>query len=370
MDYSNYALESSLYERQVLNSLIVEQMRKESELFLISLESSLINIDQLDIVREGFIDTIKDFFRRIIEFLKNLFTNHKKKTETIIKNYNDYKNNNADAIKNLKSGNSTASIKMAPYWNGDKALNDSFNMCNKLIETFLDVEGAKENDPVVKNHADKNTIYQNDPIIKEFVTKETDLANNLKNYFRSGNISKTLEHENINPAGIARVVTDMTEYCDGYEANYVNKFNAIQKKFEDFAKKSINEAERVNVKECFSFLENSLLVDGLGHTLNSFVLEAAPNQPEVNKPATTNQQDNKPATPQPAQTNANQDNTNKKPQGAEVSKTDKTEDKKTGNDKLKAMQNLNEIIKLVLTTAMSIAEEKFIYYLNTLKMLK
>lgn len=345
MDYCLETLNFHYEMTRQLNDVMFEQMEKESEFIISSLENMMI------VVNEAVQDPQKkkNIFTRIIEFIKRIFRAFTEKAKSLFNTNKKWLEENAPKLKKLNYDGLELTI--VPFWlfNVNKAKeidNISANVFRKLRNDPSEAEKYKDLDDMKQK------------LFNKFSDENGDLTNGLKNLFRTGN-PKTVKPVTLKNKELKnKVINEFIPYCMNYlsgpkfVSDQIKKMENEIKLVENIMdKKSINESYCL-IEDCY-FSETELVYCG-----NYIVTEAENQSTEQNKPnqQTTNQNNN----PSPTKVEV-------KDYGDKYAIKRKNEYEKFNSKQLTAIKNLLQIQQTIIAAAMTVMEEKYTVYMKSMK---
>jgi hypothetical protein len=378
------AISDTYNQKKKETQSVIERMERESDFMFDCLENYVINLEEYQILTEGFWDSIANFFRAILNFFRRIFGTFKENSARKTDEFRAWLKENG---KKLDAIEPTFKIDgISPLWKGDKAMKESTALLDKHRSDVLDsMMRRTANHPFIQwiekiLKSGEGTAGQKVPGLEKFYNKDNDLNIGAKNYFRFGNADIAGEVTNI-PAGdeVKKVINIMKSYCAGYHNNIVMELTKEKDAIEHSITKVENES-KIRV-ENYLFLGDSDLQYCINYS--SIVQEAG------EQPATGTANPQAPA----QQTTAKNDNTNNAPQGnSTVNKANQATGKVSGGslvdtaDKKEVAgaqetQKINQIDtqylelvkysfnaqKTIISSAMTIGEEKFTIYFNMLQ---
>lgn len=350
----DYALEMKRFivkSKQEHTYELLSVMESESEFVLTCLEAMSI-VDGLEVVTEA--KKGPGIWEKLKEFFKNLFSVFSSKASRFTGRDNKWLNDNVTSLRNIDVKG--ISIEMVPYWKvtTQNVKTVTQNMINKL---FSDVKNVRKQ--LAINVADANVVTRKTMGKKvEFdALKKYDGIPGFKNYLRTGS-SKNSEPVTLSDMELKRLLPSFIEYCLNYERDIV-PFIKSQMNYIDKEVKSI-ESHIKSVKENTLFIEEcSLLESELRYCQGFDIIKEA--EEEKAKSATD------------ITVNKAEDKEESKDITVKKSGTEESKDKYYSNKTTAELKYLNEglsNIKLVLTTAMTVLEEKYITYMKLLRSIK
>lgn len=205
----NYIEESLLFEMSVLessNKLITDQMYGELNL-LLEYTNDVSVLLEAEGNKQGVIQSI-------ITFIKNLIDRFMDKVRLLTKNNSAFIKRNEALLKGKDV--QKLNISVTPYWNQkDPAV--VHGDIQKKITSIISKDGDEAN----------TTESLKKAVASQYLDANDNLTQGLKNYYRTGN-SKTEERKiNVSGGNLSSVLATMTKFTGDYEATLRPKTNEM-----------------------------------------------------------------------------------------------------------------------------------------------
>lgn len=372
MDYAIFTADHTLNETKRINKTILEQMEAEIEFTMACLESSYIDMGNLEILQETFSESVKKIIDSIINFFKRLFGDYRAASEKKMSEYKTWIDKNGEKLANANTKD--IDLTVTPYWKGDQYFDTGLNALDAIRESHVVIFTSKSSniarhDATLNNLADEKTFITTDPKIKALVNKDNNITEGAKNYFRLGNPDDASETVVLTGNELTKKIVLMRQYCGDYDSTIVKRLDDDAKRIETSIKKIQNQL-KITTESLLSeltVLRNCINYDILQEATAPVITPAA-NQPTANAtpaptatPTTTAPKAATPTTPaKPVAT----DKTNKEEVSAHK---EDSEVSKYTHKQLQALNVLFGILKKVISAAMAACEEKFVHYFTAMK---
>lgn len=344
----NYVLDTLDFQLQInkeFNTILFEQMESEHAFIMNCLENLMVVTEATVENKENKVN----IFKKITEFIKKIFTMFTAKAKALFKSNKPIIDE--QLIKLDKVDFDGLQIEMIPFWAMD--LSKLQSMVNKNVNTVTQLSGK-----VNKKYNDMDSMKKG--LFSDCLDSEGDMANGLKNLFRTGNSKVTAKAVVLKDAQLkSQVLKEFRPYCSGYEANvipFVKKSTDSVTRALELIERTIDQRSSTNVNEAFCVIENS----HYSGTELSFlpVMEAEePATPDKTEKKEEPKSDEK----QPV-TKVTLSDRGTKQDGAVQDKAQGMND--TG---LLYHKNLAQISQLIVTSLMTTLEERFNAYMNAMK---
>lgn len=349
MDYSLEMKRFIVEAKQDYTYDLLSVMESESEFMLSCLESMSI-IDGMDTLLEakggpGIWEKIKEFFKNLMGvFTSKVKSFSDRDLKWLNANVNKLKNTNVDGI----------SMELLSYWKVDfnTIKNTTQSTINRL---FADIKSVKK---ILINASAKNDKLSELVKFDAFTKYDNGdgSTEGYKNYLRTGN-NKGSKPVTIEGAELKRLIPGFIDYCLSYERDVV-PFIKTQMNFIDRETKTI-ESRIKSVKEHTLLVEDCILTESELRYCQGFeILTEADENISV-----TTVKVNK-------STEENNDETKKDNNSKDTNSTDDKKEDYYSNTSKAELKYLNEglsNIKLVLTSTMTVLEEKYVTYMKVLR---
>ena len=338
-DYNVLTLNFQLENNRMLNESLFEELELESNFMLESLNNMCIIVEATNNNKVSFFERIKRFFNRLISLFKE-------KTNKIVDLNAKWLKDNVNKFKGFNYEN--LEIEILPFWNNN--IDTSISEIKQSTANLTNL-GKRNKVPV---------LYKDMELLKKqkfgkFLNEDGNLAEGCKNYFRTGNAKgpiKTVKLSNNNLK--SKVENEFIPYCNGYKSNVAPKLNSLMTYFQkemDIIQRALNSKE-TNISETFCNIENKYYKDTELSLLEDFIVLEA-------EKSTENKQSEKVS-----------------PTSVKVTNNQKTEDEKKQNqiasmsgDSIVALKNVINCTQTMVASLLTVSEETFSAYLNTLKQL-
>lgn len=345
MDYSLEMKRFIVEAKQDYTYDLLSVMESESEFVLSCLESMSI-IDGMDTILEakggpGIWEKIKEFFKNLMAvFTRKVESFSDRDLKWLTANATKLKNTNVDGI----------SMELLPYWKVDYSTIK--NTTQRIINTlFTDIKYIKK--ALINNEKYSDLIKFNAFAKYDNGDGSTE---GFKNYLRTGN-NKGSKPVTIEGSELKRLIPKFIDYCLSYEREVV-PFIKAQMNYIDRETKTI-ESRIKSVKEHTLLVEDCILTESELRYCQGFEIltEADENVSVTSVKVNKSTEDNKEET---KKDNKSKDNN---------STDDKKEDyySNTSKAELKYLNEGLSNIKLVLTSTMTVLEERYVTYMKVLR---
>lgn len=350
MDYVNRTIHFQIQSNQIFNEIIFEQMERESEMILESLDAMNYVLEATDPKGQK-----QNFFKKIIEFLRRIFGVFLNKAKALVQNDKGWLDENFKRFDRIDYGG--LEIEMIPFWN----MNES-KVASELQRVQNNVSRMLTNASATGKFSNIDALKQE--VFGTYLDVNGDLANGAKNFFRTGNAKNT---------AVAVKLTDRQLRTQAlnefriFSRNYDKKTTATIKTAIDSAASSLerinNSVQRQTTTEAFCLIENAFY----GETELSYhthpLLEAdqpaantTSNPPSNNNNANANKEDNKVSTSVKVTDHGSK-------AGAQEQR--KLDDMSV--DQLNVRRSLVQFQQVFITAAMTVMEERYHAYMNALR---
>ena len=382
MDYSLFASAEILSSKVKSNEVRLNNLRANMDFVLDSVLALTISTESMEVVQEGFTDSLKELFQNIIAFFKDIFGVFRKTSEEKTTSFRDWMKENSDILDSVDMNNIT--VEITPYWEGDSFFDKGLDNISAVRDEYLNKivskaqEAKKANSMVGKLKTklgiavieSEEDLLKKHPRLRPMVDKENDIINGAKNYFRLGNPDDSSKRVTLTGSSLKTQLDVMERYCTNYSNKYVKRIEDEASRIEN-AMKKVEQQLAVVAEGSYADIVYSL------HSLNPLLEADAPPANNVTAITTNKTTADANTTNKPATTSNTAKTASGKPEAAKiVDNTDKNAvDKNSdeakiathGKEHLKALNILFGILKKVLSAAMSIAEEKFVRYFDLIK---
>ena len=342
-EYEYLVLESDL------NELLLEQMALESEFIRNSCGANIILEADANEVENKKNDKQKTLFERIKAFFERILEMFKERTNELLKRDKPFIDSlgNGEKFDNIEFG--PLKIEMTPYWKGCD-LNEMDVILTK-IRSLIDINKMPSNGDV-----STNSIISSNQELSKYISNDTTFNDGIQKYFK-------VKKDSIKPVLVQGddfkklCKDDFLKYVKDYHGEAIRKMqnnkNAIMNASNKIQNMIQNKQSKEAAAESFCVIENSLYIDtDLKYCINSnAVFEAE--------------------TP-------NIDNNKKEDEKDHHEFINEEKDKKTGNDivrkfkdssdiELEYAKNILQINEIALTSAMTVAQNKYDLYIKTIR---
>jgi hypothetical protein len=345
MDYCFETLNFHHEMTRELNDVMFVQMEKESEFIISSLENMMV------VVNEAVQDSQKkrNIFQRIIEFIKRIFQTFMNKVKSLFTTNKKWLEENASKLEKLNYDGLEVTI--VPFWTyNDIKAKEVDNITKNTIRALINNPGEAE------KYKDLEDMKQK--LFNKYLDENGDLANGLKNFYRTGN-SKSVKPVTLKNNELKnKIIQDFIPYCNNYQAR-TKVINDLIREVENEIKLVENMINKKSVNEAYCLIEECYLNETeLVYCANYIVTEAE------NRPA---KEENK-----PSQQNSNQDKTSPtkvevKDFGNKETLERKDEYDKMNSKELTLLKNLLQIKQTNIAALMTVMEERYSVYIKTMK---
>ena len=349
MNYTNFALESSIESLRLMNQHRLVHLSLESEFILECIDcgvlSPVFEADKANGVFGRVKDAVKSFFEKVL----NLFRIRSKQKAD---KYVPWVKANVDSIKE-RSQNMT--IELTPYWKSDWR-DDIKQMTNVANKIFDNIKNSRFNDYSFSNGLVK---------IEGSVTDTPNLKEKLIVRFSVGEKNKTtMEQVKVEKFGQTTMMEDMLKYILNYAAEIPNALAQLEK---DITRKmdQVN-PKTITIKESNYFdIEQAPLCETDLVTLINYMEVIT----EGNNPKDTNN-DNKGTVDSDGEKTS--DTSVKVNPDGEDGKGTPEENKNDGKENESNEEKDNYIseceafLKTMVTAFLTAAEKRFVVYTNTM----
>lgn len=348
MDYTSITLEEQLINDKLLYTNLLEQMVLESDLIISCLESYQVLLEEAEKIEKtqtktvSILTKLKEFFKRLL----GLFT---KKTMELFNNDNEWMNKNLGKLDSIDFSN--IKIEMIPFWNMD--VNKMKTAVTKINDKINSVINDKNNLPKYNDIE----AFKSD-ILKEYLDDSGDLVKGLKNYFSVGNAKGPLKYVSLEGDQLKKTSNLFKEYCQSYKSVVIPFINSLMNSIETNISSIEKTIKSRSVKESYCLVENSFFIDNDLQQFPSFIILEAEQPAENNKPD-NNQTEKQDEVKRTKVTVVNKESDDKK----DGEKTYKD----YSSDQLMFVKNAMKVNQLILSSLMTILEEKYRAYLTALK---
>lgn len=347
----DYALEMRRFivasKEEYTNDLLAV-MEAEAEFMLACLESMEI-VDGLDALMEA--KQKPSLWEKIKEFFKNLFSVFTNKVNKLTQRDLKWLNEKSTQLKNANIEGIT--IELLPLWNMsvNKIKNETQNNINRLFKEMTTLQRVAINTPKVKDLAKFSILKKYD--------KGYGGLEGYKNYLRVGNTSDPKKVK-LEGSQLKQLIPVFIDYCMNYEKEIVPFFKS-QLSYVERETKAI-ESKLKSIKESYILVENCNFVDSELKYCNGFekITEADEKSKDKSTTGVTDITVNKEEKKEEANSNNKNDN---------GKNNDVKEDYYKNNTKAE-LKYFNEglaEIKLTITAAMTVLEEKYVMYMKVLR---
>lgn len=343
----DYCLETLNFHHEMtrqLNDIMFEQMERESEFIISSLENMMV------IVNEAIQDTQKkrNIFQRIIDFIKRIFETFMNKVKSLFATNKKWLEENASKLEKLDYDGLEVTI--VPFWTyNDSKAREVDNITKNAIRALVNNPGE----------ADKyeNLEDMKQKLFNKYLDEDGDLANGLKNFYRTGN-SKTVKPVTLKNNELKnKIIQDFIPYCNNYQAR-TKVISDLIREVENEIKLVENMINKKSVNEAFCLIEDCYLHETeLAYCPNYIVTEAENQPPKEDKPAQQKSNDNKTS---PTKVEV-------KDFGNKETLARKDEYDKMNSKQLTMVKNLLQIKQTNIAALMTVMEERYSVYIKTMK---
>ena len=345
IEYEYLVLESDL------NELLLEQMALESEFIRNSCGANIILEADANEVENKKNDKQKTLFERIKAFFERILEMFKDRTNELLKRDKPFIDSlgNGEKFDNIDFG--PLKIEMTPYWKGCD-LNEMDVILTK-IRSLIDINKMPSNGDV-----STNSIISSNQELSEYISNDTTFIDGIQKYFKvkKGSTKPVLvQGDDFKKLCKDDFLTYVKEYHGEAIRKMQNNKNAIMNASNKIQNMIKNKQSKEAAAESFCVIENSLYIDtDLKYCINSnAVFEAE--------------------TP-----NIDNNNNKKEDEKDHHEFINEEKDKKTGNDivrkfkdssdiELEYAKNILQINEIALTSAMTVAQNKYDLYIKTIR---
>lgn len=343
MDYTIEMKRGILEATIESNNCILARMESESDMIIACFEMTGI-IPEIETVLEANNTGNKSFLVKIREFFKNIFNVFMNKAKELFSRNDAWINENKEKL--LKMNLDGFKISTIPYWN--TSFNDIKSFFNETLNSLFSnirniLNRIKINVDAKRNNGEKMKF---EPLNK-FKPKEGSITDGYKNYLRHGSIEPP-KHVEISGSKLKSVVKDAVEYCSTYNKTIVPYLKS-QLSHIDSEIRAI-ESKISSIKESTIFIEDAHICESELSFLPGFEVIREVEEKKSNVVITKPENDDK----------NNNTNTHK---GEEV----KTSYDNKSKAELRYIEEGLAHTKLILTSAMTVCEEKYNAYMKILR---
>jgi hypothetical protein len=355
MDYvDKLSYQYNIVNKELLESLL-SIMEKETELLILTDRTQYVNENSYNILVEALADSIKEFIQKIIEFLKRIFLDYETKAKKMTETFKKWYSLNKDNLEKVDYTKMTVTI--FPYWLGNVEFRNIPAEIGRMDELISFIATNKSEEDINNKFGEKGKRIES--LVNKFTgsNRGDDFTLKMKRHFRSSNADVDDPPITISGDKLDHVIhAYMIIYCNTYLTDTVRKLKAQLARVEGLLKKVETQTQATAEGYCL-IEECSYDRTDIIYAKNYILLEAAPAPAVTDKPDT--QVVKAPAKPVVV-----------------VNKDDKvltknTEDTKTVNkenyDKLAVVKDVVNYLKLLISAAMTVGEEKFNSYFSALQ---
>jgi hypothetical protein len=327
--YDDYALDSILKENISYNDKMLNNILMEAAIFEKSLNVGIIDTVDITTLLEATDNTKSNFIDNIMEFFKNLFNSFITKNKAFIEANKKWL---ADNTEKLKSKDYKGiEIEMVPFW---------VIKPDEIINTMNSIANTKP------SGSTRDEFIKSNSILKSIVG-EQEIKPALQKYFRVGK-SSNLDKVKVSGSQLKNTVETMLSFVTEYD-KYVDKIQAMKNKYNTELTQLKNISKNPKpTNESFSLLENTIYKESRLISCYNYdlIFEADTKTTDTRSVSVVN--------------------------------NNKTDDKKDTPVTNKGSNNPDEFMmhkvyiqtnQLVVSTAMSAIEERYVVYMKALKQL-
>lgn len=349
MDYTLETLNFHLEAAREFNSMLFEQMERESDFILSCLENMTVIMEATNNDEDK-----RNFFQKIIDFIKRLFGVFTEKAKNIVQTNQKWMDENFPKMDKFDFDG--LEIDMVPFWSMDVN-----NMSSEATKVMNKIQSVIKNNDAAKYKDMENVKTE---LFKEYLDENGELAGGFKNFYRVGNARGPLKTVNLKGNELrTKVLGDFRAYCLGYKSTVIPAI----KKLADTADQDF---KRINdtLKRKQPTQESFCLVEDLPYSQTDLVYCENFVVLEAEQPA----QDKKDDKPQ----QQNNDNKDKPVSATKVQMTDHGSKENAekqqeldglSSDQLAFAKNVAQVSQISISAFMTVAEERFNAYLNATK---
>lgn len=343
----DYCLETLNFHHEMtrqLNDILFEQMERESEFIISSLENMMI------VVNEAVQDNQKkrSIFQRIIDFIKRIFQTFTDKVKSLFTTNKKWLEENVSKLEKLDYDGLEVTI--VPFWTyNDSKAKEVDNITKNAIRALVNNPGEAD------KYKDLEDMKQK--LFNKYLDENGDLANGLKNFYRTGN-SKTVKPVTLKNNDLKnKIIQDFIPYCNNYQAR-TKVISDLIREVENEIKLVENMINKKSVNEAFCLVEDCYLHETeLSYCPNYIVTEAENQQSKEDKPAEQKSNENKTS---PTKVEV-------KDFGNKETLARKDEYDKMNSKQLTMVKNLLQIKQTNIAALMTVMEERYSVYIKTMK---
>ena len=350
MDYTSPTLRFNSQMNFAFNEILFEQMERESSLVIESMNAGYALLEAVDPNQNK-----QNFFAKLIEFIKRVFQSFTEKVRELFQNHKAWLDANYAKLEDIDYGGLEAEI--VPFWNQPIAeLRTKADTIAGQVRKVLNDPNSHE------RYKDFESLKTG--VFKQYLDENGDLANGLKNYFRMGKPTGPLTPERLTNETLRKMVlTEFRVYCLNYDKEIVP---IIRKQVSD-SEKDLNMVNRIlsrkPANEQFLLIENALYSESeLAVYPKEPVYEADNEDPKenTNQTNTKNNQQKQQQPHRPSKVTVT-DHGN-----AETANKSETMNEMSSSE-LTFMKNVAQARNLIITSLMTVCEERYNAYINVLR---
>lgn len=345
-DFLENILDRTLTSQQSIDLYLNELLSQNST---VTLEASVVK-NTMKAGKSG-VNKVKEFFRKILDFIKNAFARFKEKAQSFYQKDLAWIEQREEQFKDLDYNN--ISVSLVPYWKG-KVFNTSDEFL-KLLRLNLYVDSNNKFRTSV-DVSDRET-FKNE-LLKPYVPKQGQLVDGLKDLMRVGDVNGSDDVELTGNNLRTRIMNDIIPGIKNYNEDLKN-LDTLRRKVEAELGVIEREMNRRELKPNTGSLESIIptAYKTLSHLSPLYLLEAE--DAKENKDDTTKNKDSSSPTNKSVEVTV-------KDKGVRETE-DKAQKMAQGSDDrtLQTARNLCHFIQLGLTAAMTVVEERQVLYVRT-----
>lgn len=339
MDYTLEALEFQVESNRQFNEALLLEMQQESD-FILSC------IDSMSVVAEATTDPKKkqNIFKRIMEFVKKVFTAFTQKAKALVGGNKEWLNQNLPKLSKIDY--SAIEISMVPFWNfNSNRMQSEANSISNMIFNQMKSSSAKK---LTRMEDVKAKVFG------KYLDENGDLAGGFKNFYRTGNARGPVKSVVLKGSQLKSVITsEFSSFVKNYETTVVpflrNASSRIEREFNVIDKK----VEKVEQDKLKGTKESYFLIEGAHFDHSSIaylpVMEADAKKPE-----------DKDKKPSPTKVEVVNHGTKE-----DLQKKDVVDGMNA--DELAYAKNLAHVAQISIAALMTVFEERYNAYMNAIK---
>lgn len=349
MDYAFEALNFNMMVEYEETQSLVKQLSFEHSYLMNSMEAALVVMEAEGDAKPQSSDTKRNLMQKFIDFIKRMFSTFSEKMKRLANNNDVWLKNNAESLTSRNYSGVT--IEMIPFWNIDIAA--ASNEVKRVYDTMSRiVAGGPNSDKYKDIDVMKRELF------RRFLDEETSLTNGSKNYFRCGK-STNAAAKPVSVSGTqlqTHVVRDFIPYCQNYNRTTRSAIDALVK--DATTKLNVINNKAKSVTE--SYLDNTIfLKEDLAFTSALFVMEAEGDE----KPSATKVE------VIDAGGKSSNTNSSNSSQTSDSQKSSNSGGGSSSSSELSVMRNYAQCTNVLMMSALTASEERYIAYINALRQL-